>query len=83
MGKKYDKKNVLVIGDTHFPFEHEYYLEFCKEIQKKERCGTVVHIGDLVDNHSISYHEKDPDLWSPAGEMAEVDKSLARWFLVF
>jgi len=65
------------------PFEHEYYLEFCLDIQKKERCGTIVHIGDLVDNHSISYHEHSSELWSPAHEMEETDKVLKKWFKAF
>ncbi len=75
--------NVLVIGDTHLPFEHPKYLEFCKEIQWKCKCAKVVHIGDLVDNHAISYHEHDPDGWSPAHEMEETDKHLAQWFKAF
>ena len=75
--------NVLVIGDTHLPFVHKGYLDFCMKIQKMVKCGTVVHIGDLVDNHSISYHEHDPNGWSPSDEMAEVDKHLKDWFKAF
>jgi predicted phosphodiesterase len=74
---------VLVIGDTHIPFEHKGYLKFCQEVQKKHKCGTVVHIGDLVDNHSISYHEHDPDLWSPTHEMELSDDILQKWFRAF
>jgi predicted phosphodiesterase len=80
---RYDKKNILVIGDTHIPFQHKGYLEFCLEIKKQERCGSVVHIGDLVDNHAISYHDHDPDLWSPFQEMEEADKILKDWFKAF
>ena len=77
------RENVLVIGDTHIPFEHRNYLEFCREIQTRCKCATVVHIGDLVDNHSISYHEHDPDGWSPRHEMEETDKHLIPWFKAF
>jgi len=77
------KSNVLIIADTHFPFEHRNYLEFCKEIQNRCKCGTVVHIGDLVDNHSISYHEHDPNGWAPLHEMEETDKHLKPWFKAF
>lgn len=77
------RDSVLVIADTHLPFEHRNYLEFCKEIQKRCKCETVVHIGDLVDNHSISYHEHDPDGWSPEHEMQETDKHLKKWFKAF
>lgn len=76
-------KNILVIGDTHIPFEKEGYLEFCKRIHKQLKCTEVVHIGDLVDNHAISYHEHDPDGWSPADEMEEADKRLKKWFKAF
>jgi predicted phosphodiesterase len=76
-------KNTLVIGDTHIPFEKKGYLEFCKRIEKAFNCTRVVHIGDLVDNHAISYHEHDPDGWSPADEMVETDKILKEWFKAF
>ena len=39
----------------------------------------VVHIGDLVDNHAISYHEHDPDGWSPEDEMREADTPQKRF----
>lgn len=76
-------ENTLIIGDTHSPFEHKNYLEFCLEIGRRVKCGTVIHIGDLVDNHSISYHEHDPNGWSPMHEMQETDKHLADWFKAF
>ncbi len=76
-------KNTLVIADTHLPFEKDGYLDFCKRIHKKLNCTRVVHIGDLVDNHAISYHEHDPDGWSPGDEMKEVDKKLKLWFKAF
>ena len=75
--------NVMVIGDTHLPFEHRDYLKFCKRIHNAYKPRYVVHIGDLVDNHAISYHEKDPDGLSPADEMAKVDSKLKLWFNAF
>lgn len=74
---------ILIIGDTHIPFEHPHYLQFCKKIYKKYKCTKVIHIGDLVDNHAISYHEHDPDGWSPEDEMKEADKRLRMWFKAF
>ena len=75
--------NVLVIADTHLPFEKEGYLDFCKQTEKKYKCNQVIHIGDLVDNHSISYHEHDPNGWSPAHEMKATDVVLKEWFKAF
>lgn len=76
-------KNTLVIGDTHLPFEKEGYLDFCKRIHKAFECSRVVHIGDLVDNHAISYHEHDPNGKSPEDEMIEADEHLQPWIKAF
>ena len=75
--------NVLIVGDTHLPFAHRHYLAFCKRIQKEFKCNKVVHIGDLVDSHSISFHDHDSDGLSPADEMKLVDKMLKDWFKAF
>lgn len=78
-----NESNILVIGDLHEPFSLKGYLEHCKKMQIKYRCGIVMFMGDIVDNHSISYHEHDPDLWSPIQEMEKADKKLSEWFEAF
>lgn len=78
-----NRETILVIGDTHLPFELENYLEFCLEIYNRCKCKTVVHIGDLVDNHSISYHEHNPDGKSPKDELIEAKEHLKHWFKAF
>jgi len=75
--------NILVIGDTHIPFEHKHYLEFCKETQKRFKCEKVVHIGDLVDHHAISYHEHNPNGMSALEEYKKSKKTLEKWKLAF
>lgn len=74
---------ILVIGDTHIPFEKPGYLKFCMNISKKWKCDTFVHIGDIVDNHSITYHEHDPNGLSPSDEMRLADSHLKSWFKAF
>jgi predicted phosphodiesterase len=74
---------VGIIGDTHLPFERPDYLNFCVKIFDRCKCKTIVHIGDLVDSHSISFFEHDSDGKSPADEMKEVDKRLRRWIDCF
>ena len=54
--------NVLVIGDTHAPVMHDDYVDFLCEIRDAWNCDRIVHIGDLVDWASISYHPKAPSL---------------------
>jgi predicted phosphodiesterase len=78
-----DPNNVLVIGDTHEPFCKEGYLEFCRETQEKYNCGTVVHIGDLVDNHAISYHEKDSEGRSAGDEYKLALERCREWYRMF
>jgi len=75
--------NSLIIGDSHIPFEHPHYLDFVVQIQKRVKCKNVFHIGDLVDNHSISYHEKDPDGKSPKEEYKDAKKKLLLWKKAF
>ena len=53
---------VLVIGDTHCPAMLPEYPEFLSDIYEQWDCDRVVHIGDLVDWASISYHPKAPSL---------------------
>jgi len=76
-------RNILVIGDTHIPFEIPNYIDFCEQIGKRCKCNKVVHIGDLVDNSSISYHEHCPDGWSPKDEMKKAKTHLKKWFRIF
>ena len=76
-------KRVLVVGDTHIPFQRAGYLDFCVRIHEQLKCTDVVHIGDLVDNHAISYHEHDPNGQSPIDEMERADKELKKWFKAF
>lgn len=76
-------KNVLVIGDTHEPFCKEGYLEFCREMQEKFNCGTVIHIGDCVDNHAVSYHEKDVNGRSAGDEFNLAKEKMKRWYHTF
>ena len=78
-----NRDHIGIIADTHIPFELPNYLDFCLQIFKRCKCDTFVHIGDLVDNHAISYHEHDPNGKSPEEEMKEADEHLKRWFKAF
>ena len=78
-----DPDNVLVIGDPHEPFTKEGYLEFCRKVQEEYDCGTVIHIGDAVDNHAVSYHEKDPEGMSAGDEFNLAIERMKRWYYTF
>jgi hypothetical protein len=75
--------NVLVIGDTHLPFDRPGYLEFCRRVQEEFDCGTVVHIGDEVDNCAMSFHDHNPDGYGPHDEHILAKEKLQDWYAVF
>lgn len=77
------KGNILVIGDTHLPFTHKHYLNFCQRVRDKHGCETIVHIGDLVDNHAMSFHDTDPDGYSAGKEHELAQKALRDWTQAF
>lgn len=54
--------HVLIIGDTHCPGMRRGYIDFLKRVADRHSVDRVVHIGDLVDWASISYHEKSPGM---------------------
>lgn len=56
------QRPVLVVGDIHAPAMLEGYPEFLQRIYDKHHCRDVVFIGDIVDLHCFSYHEKNPDI---------------------
>lgn len=78
-----DKDNVLVIGDIHEPFCLDGYMEFCREQQEKFNCGTVVFIGDIIDNHASSFHESETEADGPEKELDAAKVAIANWYKVF
>ena len=76
-------KNILVIGDTHLPYEKEGYLDFCIEQYDKWNCDTVIHIGDLIDSHATSRHASIPDAYSPGHELQYTIRKLKSWYRAF
>lgn len=75
--------NTICIGDIHFPFEHKHYLDFIVEKQERVKCANVLFVGDIADNHAISYHEHDPNGHSPNDELKLVQKRLKPWIKAF
>lgn len=80
---KYNKDNKLIIGDLHEPFCLEGYLEHCKNIKDQFQCGTIIFIGDIVDNHYASYHETDPDGFGAGYELDLAINKLSAWYKEF
>ena len=68
---------VFVVGDTHCPGMRRGYVDFLKRIADKYDINRVVHIGDLVDWTSISFHEKSPALSNALQEFENAKRQVA------
>jgi hypothetical protein len=67
MGKN---ERVLVISDIHAPYYHVDTVPFLTALKKFIKPDRVILTGDEIDWHSISFHDKDPDLpFSPSSEL--------------
>ena len=74
---------VGVIGDTHLPYEHPGYLNFCRRTFEEQGVTRVVQIGDLIDHHALSFHDSEPCLRGAYGERIAVQRKLQPWFDAF
>lgn len=75
--------DTLIVGDTHIPFLKRGYLDFINDTKRKYRIKRMCHVGDIVDHHSQSFHDHDPDGMSPGDERRLALKQLAQWYKAF
>lgn len=76
-------KSVLLIGDSHLPYEHTDYLDFCKYVSDYFSCKLHIHMGDYEDHHAISFHDSDQELLSAGDELEKVIEKTAYWYEAF
>lgn len=74
---------VLAISDLQIPFAHQDALAFCKAVAKKEKPDFVIQMGDLIDVHSTSDYDADPDGMSPGHELEKTREVLKDWVKAF
>jgi len=79
--KKYNM--IMVIPDLHISAHHKESFKFLKAVRDKYEPDLVIFLGDVVDFHSLSYHEKDPDLPSPKDEIVQVRKYVQELSQIF
>lgn len=60
---------ILCIGDLHCPFQHIDAFAFLAEIKKVCKPTRIILMGDEIDGNSFSFHNADPDLFSPGDEL--------------
>ena len=62
-------KRILVISDTHAPYIHPDAIKFLAALKDKYNPDRIIHIGDEVDNHAMSFHPSDASLYSAGDEL--------------
>jgi hypothetical protein len=75
--------NVLICGDLHSPFDLPQYFQFCKETYSRYKCNRVIFIGDIIDLHTVSVHDSNPDGLGQGNEIDKAIKRLQRWYKAF
>ncbi len=75
--------NIGVIGDTHEPVSRAGYLYFCSDTFEKYGVDVIVHVGDLVDWHGVSFHAKQPNCPGSADEYDLAYAAVAKWYARF
>ncbi len=66
---KEDNSRILFISDLHIPFHHQDSFAFLRHLKQKYNPTRVICLGDELDKNSLSYHEKNPDLYSAGHEL--------------
>lgn len=74
---------VFVISDTHVPHVHPEYLDWCISQSKHYGATEFVHIGDEVDHHYLSYHEKVMEKDGAGKEYKLMRDGLKPWMKAF
>jgi predicted phosphodiesterase len=74
---------VLVIGDTHCPGMLPEYVDFLADTYRNWDCDRVVHIGDLVDFHAISYHASENGTANGEQEVEQARSQIQQLYKAF
>ena len=78
-----NKGGVGIIGDTHEPFCHPRYRDFCYEVFDRFGVSEIIHIGDEVDNHALSYHENSEEAYDVVRESELAQEKMNEWYKTF
>jgi len=74
---------VLVISDIHFPYHHHNTLSFLEAIKKLFKPDRILLTGDELDYHALSFHDKDPELFSASEELSRSIEYMKELYGIF
>lgn len=76
-------KNTLIISDCHFPYHHPDTFDFLEQAAYVYDLEIIKHTGDIVDNHSGSYHDVEYGTLSAEEEHAQAYDCVQRLYKMF
>lgn len=74
---------ILVIPDLHTPFHHPAAFDFLRRVAKDLKPQCVVCIGDEIDAHGWSRHDRNPDAPGQGAELRMAKRALQRLYKAF
>lgn len=74
---------VLGAGDLHCPWQRRGYLQFLIDLYYQWGCNRVVFMGDVVDTHAISFHQKEPGCPGPLEEYRQAKEAVREFYKAF
>ncbi len=60
---------ILILSDTHFPAQNLDYWPYIKKIKALTKWDRIIHIGDLVDFSSVTFHSVSGETDNPTTEV--------------
>lgn len=78
-----EDKVVLQFNDTHLPFSKIEYLYWVRDIAIQFGANVIVHGGDLVDSHALSFHDNEPDAMGAEDEFKQAFEMIQEYIKVF
>ena len=79
----FDTRRILILSDTHFPYQKKEYFKWIKKLKATVKPTLTVMIGDLVDFHSISRHTHSAELHNIKFEVEEAKKNIKQLRRIF
>lgn len=74
---------VMILGDTHFPFEHLGAVAQAVDLIREYQPDYVVQVGDLYDMLSFSKYPRSYNIYTPSDELSLArTKAVAMWSAV-
>ena len=67
-------KNCIIISDCHSPYHHRDTLAFLEAIKYEYDIEIAKNVGDIVDNHTASFHDIEYGCLSPKDEFLQARK---------